>query len=325
MESSYCLKNIALIALKSKAKWQFVPVLTLIFDGKMDTIEPMSATSVEQAYAYCQEITRKHYENFPVASLFIPKDQRLDLSSIYAFARLADDMADEGSHPAATRLRMLDDWEQKLDQCYAGKSDHPVFIALAETVDRTGIPKKSLADLLTAFRMDVTQRRLASFQDLLHYCKHSANPVGHLVLYVFHNATERTLALSDNICTALQLTNFWQDVRVDWQKGRVYLPLEDLARFGYTEHDLENDVCDDRFRSLMRFEVERTRQLFEAGKPLIGEVTKKFRFQLRLTLTGGMTILKKIEDARYDVFTRLPRLSPLDLAGIFLKSIAGAP
>ena len=170
------------------------------------------------AYRHCEQLTRSHYENFPVASLFLPKEKRPFLWSIYAFARTADDFADEGTLSAGERLRRLDEWEARLDGCVAGDADDPVFIALGDTLRKTGVPRELLTDLLTAFRMDVTMNRYRTFQDLLGYCRYSANPVGRLVLHLFDNATPRTITLSDTVCTALQLANFWQDVRVDWAK-----------------------------------------------------------------------------------------------------------
>ncbi len=229
----------------------------------------MSANPLEltAAFAFCEQLAKSHYENFPVASFLIPREKRPYIWTLYAFARIADDFADEGESTAERRLEMLDDWGEHLNECFKGNATHPVFIALTETVRKFSIPKEPLADLLAAFRMDVTTKRFPAFKDLLYYCKHSANPVGRLVLHVFENAAERTAALSDNVCTALQLANFWQDVSVDWRKGRLYIPLEDLDRFGYTEKDLDNKVVDERFGKLMAFEVERTRDLFGKGKP----------------------------------------------------------
>lgn len=280
----------------------------------------ISTASLEQAFRHCEEITRSHYENFPVASLFLPKHLRPTVSVIYAFARSADDFADEGSRTAVERLEALADWQTKLDDCYEGKAEHPIFIALADVVRRSNIPKQLLADLLTAFKMDVTTHRYRSFEDILFYCKHSANPVGKLILHLFDDATERKLQLSDNICTALQLANFWQDVSVDMAKGRVYLPLEDMSLFGYTESDLVKRSCDGRFEDLMKFEVERTRQLFEAGKPLLHEAVPQLQVELTLTWNGGMTILKKIEHAHYNVFVQRPTIGTVDKISILMKS-----
>jgi len=276
--------------------------------------------AVREAFAFCERMARTHYENFPVASRFLPTDRRHYIWSVYAYARMADDFADEGALAADERLRKLDEWEKKLDACVAGRADHPVFIALAETIARTGISRKPLADLLTAFRMDVTRNRYQTFRDLLGYCECSANPIGRLVLSIFGDATDRALNLSDNICTALQLANFWQDISVDLRNNRLYIPLEDFQRFGYTELDLGRGIVDARFRNLVRFQVERTLQLFDAGAPLVREVTPTLRFELALTLNGGRAILRKIAGVSYDVLASRPSLSFTDKASILLAS-----
>ena len=290
-------------------------------DHPIERYEQPQLFSIRKAFEYCEGITRRHYENFPVASLFIPVSLRPYVTAIYAFARTADDFADEGEFSVQERMTRLDEWEEKLDRCFEGEATDPIFVAIAETVSRCGIPKKPLADLLTAFRMDVTLNRFPTFHDLLGYCAHSANPVGRLVLYIFSSATERTMEFSDNICTALQLANFWQDVSVDWQKGRAYLPLEDLQRFGYTENDLAVGKYDERFRKLLKFQVDRTRRYFESGKPLLAEAPDDLRFELRLTWFGGQTVLRKIEQADYNVFNKRHVITSLDKAGIFLKAI----
>ncbi len=265
--------------------------------------------STREGFAFCERLARSHYENFPVASLFIPRHLRPHVAAIYAFARLADDFADEESRTPEERLKMLDEWEEKLDDCYGGRADHPVFLALKRTVTDYQIPRALLADLLKAFRMDVTVTRYATFSDLLYYCRHSANPVGRLVLRLFGATSGETESYSDNICTALQLANFWQDVSLDWQKGRLYLPLEDLERFGYSEDDLSRKRLNDQFRALMRHEVGRTRELFRDGAPLIPLVPRDLTTELRLTWLGGQRILQKIEKSGYDVLTKRPSIS----------------
>lgn len=246
---------------------------------------------------------------------------RPSVCTIYAFARTADDFADEGVRTQEERLQLLDEWRSQLDECYSGRASHPVFVALAETIVQAGIPRELLADLLTAFRVDVTQNRFSTFSDLLFYCKHSANPVGRLVLHVFNNATERTMALSDHICTALQLTNFWQDVSGDWLKGRIYIPLEDMRRFGYTESEIGRKVLDSRFRRMLRYEIDRTKAMFSNGKPLLQEATERLRPELRLTWGGGLKILRKIESSGYDVLTGPPRITLGDKLAILTKAI----
>ncbi len=277
--------------------------------------------STAEAFEECERLARTHYENFPVASFFLPKDIRPHVAAIYAFARTADDFADEGEHAPAWRLKALDDWGEQLRACYEGRAETPVFVALQETVRVKGIPRQLLDDLLTAFRMDVTTKRHRTFNDVLFYCRHSANPVGRLVLYLFGDVDEQKLGLSDNICTALQLANFWQDIAVDLRKDRVYLPLEEIERFGYTEQQLLGQQPDGSFVELLRFQVERTRNYFDAGKPLIDIVVPKLRFELALTWLGGVTILDKIEHAGYDVFNNRPVIGTADKLTIFLKAL----
>lgn len=277
--------------------------------------------SVEESFEFCERLAKSHYENFPVASFFIPREKRRYVWSVYAFARVADDFADEGDTSPERRLEQLSRWSEYLDDCYESKACHPIFIALGETVRRFSIPKALLTNLLTAFRMDVTQERFGTYDDLLYYCRHSANPVGRLVLQIFENATERNVFLSDKICTALQLTNFWQDVGVDLQKGRLYIPLEDCSRFGYTEQDAEARVLNERFRELMAFEVDRTKRLFLEGKPLLAESARRLHLELNLTWHGGMRILEKIERLNYGVLHSRPALSLMDKLAILSISL----
>jgi squalene synthase HpnC len=277
--------------------------------------------TTDDAFKYCERVARQHYENFPVASLLLPRRTRRYVAAVYAFARTADDFADEGSLPPEDRLARLDAWEEQLHACYAGKADHPIFIALGETVARTGIPPALPAALLKAFRMDVTRHRYRRYQDLLGYCENSANPVGRLVLHLFDAADETTLSLSDRICTALQLTNFWQDAALDLARGRIYVPLEDFERFGYTEDDLGRRIVDNRFRALMKFQVERTRRLFREGDPLLAEVRQPLRFEVALTLGGGRAVLSKIEMQGYDVLSHRPALSIGDKMSIFVTTL----
>jgi squalene synthase HpnC len=283
----------------------------------------LTGPAVREAFLYCERLVRSHYENFPVASLALPRDRRPYIAAVYAFARIADDYADEGAMSPQERLEKLADWGRKLEQCYAGSADHPVFVALAVTAERAAIPQLLLTDLLSAFRMDVERNRYETFEDLLFYCRHSANPVGRIVLHVFGEASERKCGLSDHICTALQLANFWQDARVDWKKGRMYLPLEDVRAFGYTEEALNAGVVDDRFRRLLKFQVDRTREFFAAGRPLLQEIGKALRLEVTLTWRGGMEILRKIERRNFDVLTGRPTLSSFTKASILLGTLFG--
>jgi squalene synthase HpnC len=267
-------------------------------------------------------VARRHYENFPVASFFLPRDKRPLVAAVYAFARTADDFADEGSLTVTERLAKLDDWRARLEESYRGRAKHPIFIALAATAAKTGIPQQLFLDLLTAFRMDVVNRRFVRFDEVLEYCSFSAHPIGRMVLHIFNDANPRTFLLSDRICAGLQLANFWQDIATDWQKGRLYLPLEDLGRFDYTEDDLARGIVDERFRKLMAFQIGRARELLRGGRPLVKEAVKPLRFELALTVRGGLAILDAIEEAGFDTLHQRPALSVKDKAEIVAKAIA---
>lgn len=270
------------------------------------------------AYTQCRRLARRHYENFPVASFLVPRDKRDAMAAIYAFARYADDVADEPGFEG--RLGLLAEWWQKLRECYEGRAEHPVFIALGDTVERFRLSPQHFENLLRAFEQDVLVNRRPDFRSVLDYCACSANPVGRLVLELFGHRDPELLALSDSICTALQLTNFWQDVAVDFAHDRIYLPQEDLQRFRYTLDDLKAQRADQRWRELMAFEIARTRELFEQGRPLPERVLPELRRQLRLTWLTGMTILAKIEAVGYDVFRRRPALGWVDFIRMYLRA-----
>jgi squalene synthase HpnC len=262
--------------------------------------------TVEQAFAFCDSLTAGHYENFPVGSLLVPRELRPHVHAIYAFARIADDYADEPQYHDSMRLALLENWESQLLQSLWRRPQHPVFIALKETIERFGLPPDLFRDLLTAFKLDVVKKRQPTFSDVLAYCRCSANPVGRLVLLLFQYRDPELHELSDAVCTALQLANFWQDIPIDLAKGRIYLPLEDLERFGYSEEDLNARVYNDAFIRLMRFQTERTRSLFSKGRPLARRVGKDLRFELSLVWEGGNHILRLLEKNRFDVFSRRP-------------------
>ena len=269
---------------------------------------PPAAPSLEQSRAYCERLARSHYENFSVASWFLPARLRQHFFNVYAYCRISDDLGDEVGNPAASLL-LLDQWQRELDACYAGSPRHPVFVALAETVRKFEIPQHEFSDLLTAFRQDQTITRYQTFDDLLGYCRNSANPVGHLVLYLCGYRDAERQKLSDYTCTALQLANFWQDVSVDYAKGRIYLPLESLRRFGVSEEDLTANRNTSSFCEMMRFEVARAREWFERGLPLVGKVDKELAIDLELFTRGGQEILKAIEKQGYAVLGRRPSIS----------------
>src|SRR5689334_14661492 len=228
---------------------------------------PAHAPSLRDAQSYCERLARSHYENFSVATWFLPKRLRQHFFNVYAYCRISDDLGDETGNPDAS-LQLLDQWESELNACYEGKPKHPVFVALAGTVREFEIPKHEFADLLTAFRQDQTITRYETFDDLLGYCRYSANPVGHLVLYLCGYRDAERQQLSDFTCTALQLANFWQDVGVDYEKGRMYLPLEDLREYSVSEVDVRACKNTAQFCEMMHFEVQRAREWFKRGLPL---------------------------------------------------------
>jgi squalene synthase HpnC len=269
---------------------------------------PKVAPSLEQAREYCRRLARTHYENFSVATWFLPKHLRQDFLNVYAYCRISDDLGDEVGD-ATTALTLLDEWQAELEACYAGTPRHPVFVALAETVRKFEIPQHEFSDLLIAFRQDQSVTRFETFADVLAYCRYSANPVGHLVLYLCGYRDAERQQLSDYTCTALQLANFWQDVSVDHAKGRVYLPLEDLRRYAVTEEDLAQNRNTPAFCEMMKFEVERARQWFDRGLPLVKTVNKELAVDLELFSRGGLEILDAIERQGFAVLGRRPVIS----------------
>ncbi len=274
------------------------------------------------AFDECERIARAHYENFTLGSRLLPRELRRHIAAVYAFARTADDLADE--EPDRQRAHAgLDAWERELEACYAGAPQHPVFVALAETVGTFTIPIDPFRRLLAAFRMDVDFRGFANFEELLHYCTHSANPVGHLVLYLFGHRDAERQARADDICTALQLTNFWQDLAIDLAKGRVYLPRDEMARFGYTADDLAAQAVTPAFRALMAFQCARTRGLFERGLALAEMMGRGAGREVRLFAWGGLAILDRLEAAGYDAFNARPTLSRWAKLGLVARTLVG--
>ncbi len=267
------------------------------------------AHTVAAAYAHCLEVARNHYENFPVASRLLPARLRVATAVIYTFARQADDLADEGDAAPAERLAALDAMAAQLQALEQGKPDpDPVFIALGDVIARFGLPLQPFHDLLSAFRQDVTKKRYTTFEELLDYCRRSANPVGRLLLHLHGAATPENLHLSDRICSALQLINFLQDLEQDWvENGRNYLPQDEMARFGVSEAHLEGRQSDEAMRQLMDFQLARARAMMLAGAPLPERLRGRFRWELRLIVRGGLAVLDRLT-ARENVFDR-PRLS----------------
>ena len=283
---------------------------------------PACAPSLAEAQAYCRRLAQSHYENFSVASLFLPSPLRQHFFNLYAYCRISDDLGDEVGD-ANTSLQLLDQWEAELHACYGGGPRHPVFVALAETVRRFDIPQQPFADLLTAFRQDQRVNRYATFSDVVGYCHNSANPVGRLVLYLCGYRDSERQALSDYTCTALQLVNFWQDVSVDYGKGRIYLPLEDLERFGVSEEDLASERNTAAFRSLIAFEVARAREWFTKGMPLVKKVDRQLAVDIELFSRGGQEILNAIERQEFRVLGRRPEISKTRKLALVARAALG--
>jgi squalene synthase HpnC len=269
---------------------------------------PEQAPSRSEALQYCERLARSHYENFSVATWFLPAQLRQHFYNVYAYCRISDDLGDEVGN-AQQSLALLDLWESELNACYDGMPRHPVFVALQDTVRECDIPKHEFADLLTAFRQDQTITRFPTFNDVLAYCRYSANPVGHLVLYLGGYRDAERQQLADYTCTALQLANFWQDVSVDYAKGRIYLPLESMQRFGVTESDIAGRRPTPQFIDLMRFEVKRAREWFERGLPLVKMVSPDLALDIELFSRGGQEILNAIERQGFDVLRSRPAIS----------------
>jgi squalene synthase HpnC len=276
------------------------------------------------ARAYCARLARAHYENFSVASLLLPRSLLPHFHSVYAYCRWADDLADE-TVGGAEALKLLRWWREELLECYGGRPHHPVMVALAETIHEFQIPPDPFINLLFAFEQDQLIKRYHTFAQLLQYCRFSANPVGHLVLYLCRSFDARRAALADNICTALQLTNFWQDVSRDLDMGRVYLPEEDQRRFGYSEDDLQARRYNLNFMDLLAYLIERTRDLFNRGHPLVAQVPPDVQADIELFVRGGLAILRKIERQQYNVWKRRPVLGKWEklllVGGVFCQSL----
>ena len=279
--------------------------------------------TVQEAQLYCKRLATSHYENFLIAGVFCPKPLRQHFYNIYAYCRISDDLSDEIGDTRKS-LILLDWWEDELDAMYRGTPRHPVFVALTATVATFGIPADPFRNLLTAFRQDQVKTRYATYAEVLEYCVNSANPVGQLVLYLCgYNDAER-FTLSDKTCTALQLANFWQDVTRDLDKDRVYIPREDMDRFGYNEKLLFQRKFTPEFADLMRFEVERTHQLFASGIALGALVEPRVRLDIEMFTLGGTEVLRLIEQQHYDVLTSRPSVSKKrQMTLLFRRLIAG--
>jgi squalene synthase HpnC len=278
--------------------------------------------SEADALNYCRQLTKTHYENFSVATWLLPKRLAPHFHAVYSFCRWADDLGDEtgGGERALSLLRW---WRDELARCYAGEPRHPVMVALAATIRRFAIPKTPFEDLISAFEQDQAIQRYDTFAQLEDYCRRSANPVGRLVLYLCDAFDETRAKLSDEICTGLQLANFWQDVSRDLDIGRVYLPAEDRERFGYGDGDLEARRFTPAFRALLAFEVERARGFFDRGEPLVPQMPKDVRPDIELFVRGGKAILRNIVAIDYNVWRVRPEVSKREKIGLLLRVLSG--
>jgi phytoene synthase len=278
------------------------------------------------AYGHCAGIAYSHYENFPVASWLLPKAMRPHIAAIYAFARAADDFADEPGRTPDERYRLLDAWQAKLHRAAAGDAgEDPVFRALGHTIQSCRLPLPLFDDLLSAFRQDVGVTRYETWDDVLDYCRRSANPVGRLVLRVAGIEDAAVDRSSDALCSALQLTNFWQDFGVDWTRGRLYIPRDEVVRAGASEADLDAKRMTAEWKSALRACVVTTRALFEAGRPVTDAVRGRLRLELRATWFGGMRILEKVEALDYDTLNHRPTLRTGDLPALAVGALLGKP
>ena len=292
--------------------------------------------TLDDAYAACDRIARQHYENFPVASILLPAAMRPHIAAIYAFARAADDFADEGDRTPAERIALLDDWGARLGATVASGSGIPpsaqrlapspyadsVFLALGHTIRSRSLPVELFEDLLSAFRQDVDTKRYATWAELMDYCRRSANPVGRLVLRVAGRADDQRDRASDAVCTALQLTNFWQDLERDWQKGRLYVPRDECTRVGAREADLDARVLSPEWRMALSEMAARTRRLFDEGRAVGDSLDGRLRYQLRLTWLCGVRILDRLDEIGFDVFTARPTLGTSDVPALLWNAIS---
>ncbi|QDU93271.1 squalene synthase HpnC [Lignipirellula cremea] len=287
--------------------------MSLRFDAELEKYGPGSAMSppgLLEAQDYCRRLAGSHYENFTVASWLLPPRLRQPFCNVYAYCRWADDLADE-TGDSFRSLELLSWWERQLDDCYRGRARHPVFVALINTIEEYDLPPEPFRDLLSAFRQDQRKRRYETFAELLDYCRRSANPVGRLVLRLGRFDNAANAAWSDSICTGLQLANFWQDVRRDYEQDRIYLPRETQRRFGYGEDMFEDRTASDAFRQMLAFEVDRAESYLEAGRPLLEQTPPSLRVDIDLFLRGGLAILDAIRRQQFDVWKRRPSVGKL--------------
>lgn len=282
----------------------------------------MQQDKIQASYSFCLNMVRNHYENFPVASWLLPAKIRKPISAIYAFARTADDIADEGTASDNERLKQLDEMAQKLDLIRYGKAvDDPIFIALSDTIEKFDLPISLLHDLLTAFKMDVTIHRYKDFDELLNYCKYSANPIGQLLLYLFNSVTVENIAYSDAVCSALQIINFLQDIEQDYaEQGRIYLPLDGMEKYNVTESHIKDKTSLPELRELIDSLLARVQEMLDFGRPLGKVLPGRVGFEIKLTIVSANKVIQKLSANQDDVFTR-PRLKWQDGLWIFNRAL----
>lgn len=297
-----------------------------VFGTLLDRYGPEQAgrvVSLEDAERHCRAMASGHYENFPVLSVVLPKTLRQDFANVYAYCRWADDLGDEIEDPRES-LELLDWWRRELDDCFAGRAWHPVFVALRETIVRRGLDQRPFDDLLSAFRQDQTKTSYETYEELRDYCRRSADPVGRIVLQLCERDTPENIAKSDSVCTGLQLINFWQDIARDFERGRVYLPREDRERFGYSDADLQSRCTTDAFRELLRFEVDRARAMLSEGMPLADCLSGRLKVVIAMFAMGGLRICERIDEIDYRVWERRPTLTASDASRILARASARA-
>ncbi len=278
-------------------------------------------TVLDSTYSKAIEFSQSHYENFPVASLSLPKNIRKHVAVVYKFARNADDIADEGEYSIEERMRHLEKYKHQLSEALQGNYANEFWKALHNTIVSFNLTEKYFYDLLSAFAQDITKHNYETFDELLNYCERSANPVGRIILEFFNIRHDKAKEYSDAICTALQLTNFYQDVSVDYKKGRIYLPIKEMQKFDVDESSFLEKQNDLNFKNLLTFQVNRNYELFEKGKNLLPLLPKRLRFQITLTILGGEEILHKIRKIDYDVLNIRPKLSKIDYVKLLMKAI----
>lgn len=283
----------------------------------------MRENSQEIPHAYKSAITfaKAHYENFPVISVLLPKDLRKHVAIIYWFARTADDFADEGNLDAEQRLAQLNEFEKSFSETLNGKFKSSFDEALYDTIKRKNLTPQLFYDLLTAFKLDVTKKRYESFDEVLNYCKHSANPVGRLILELFNVRVDEAFYFSDKICTALQLTNFYQDIEIDYEKGRIYFSQAEMQRFEVSENIFAKKENNANLKQLLKYNIDRAQSMFDEGKNLYEFISGRLKLEIKWTILGGELILQKIRQNDYNIFNKRPKLTNIDFGILFIKSL----